>query len=79
MIQVCCNMIVNAVKFTPDNGRIIIALSQSGNLARVAVTDTGVGMTPGTLEKVFGLFEQGPAQERASEGGLGSVCPWSSS
>lgn len=71
MVQVCCNLIGNSVKFTPDGGRIVVSLSQSDGLARVTVTDTGVGMTPETLEKIFSLFEQGPEQERIRATGLG--------
>jgi signal transduction histidine kinase len=71
MVQVCCNLIANAVKFTGPGGRIRLSLSQSESSASLAVTDTGIGMTAETAEKAFELFEQGPALERQGSVGLG--------
>jgi signal transduction histidine kinase len=71
MVQVCCNLIANSVKFTGDGGRINVSLSQNESSARIAVTDTGVGMSEETVEKVFGLFTQGPALESREAVGLG--------
>jgi signal transduction histidine kinase len=71
MVQVCCNLIANAVKFTGAGGQIHLSLSQSESSARVAVRDTGIGMSAETTQKVFGLFEQGPALERSGPVGLG--------
>lgn len=71
MVQVCSNLLANAVKFTGDGGRIHISLSQTEASVHVAVTDSGIGMTAKSLEKVFGLFEQGPAPERGGVAGLG--------
>ena len=72
--QIFCNLISNAVKFTPRDGVIRIATSNdSGNL-RVEVTDTGAGIEPSKLISIFDAFEQAP--QRASAGlGLGlAIC-----
>ena len=71
MVQVCCNLIANAVKFTGTGGHIRILLTRAESSASVAVRDTGIGMTPEVLEKAFGLFEQGPPLARQGPVGLG--------
>jgi CheY-like chemotaxis protein len=67
--QIFWNLIKNAVKFTPKNGRISISTNNErhGQL-RVEVADTGVGIEPETLPKIFDAFEQGG---RTKLGGLG--------
>jgi two-component system CheB/CheR fusion protein len=68
--QVFWNLIKNAVKFTPSKGRLQIHTHQlDGNLA-VVVTDTGAGIEPDLLPKIFNAFEQGSAP-RADGLGLG--------
>jgi signal transduction histidine kinase len=57
--QVFWNLIKNAVKFTPPNGEIILRSSNSApGWLRVEVIDTGLGITPEALPKVFDAFEQ---------------------
>jgi signal transduction histidine kinase len=67
--QIFWNLIKNAVKFTPQRGQLTLRTSddQDGRL-RVSITDTGIGIDPGALPKVFNAFEQG---ERSNMGGLG--------
>jgi signal transduction histidine kinase/ActR/RegA family two-component response regulator len=67
--QIFWNLINNAVKFTPRNGQITITTSNdsSGQL-RVEIADTGLGIEPETLPKIFDAFEQGG---RTQLGGLG--------
>jgi len=59
--QVFWNVIKNAVKFTPERGQIIVetALSKDSDEFEIRVTDTGIGMTPAELERVFEAFCQG--------------------
>jgi signal transduction histidine kinase/ActR/RegA family two-component response regulator len=67
--QIFWNLINNAVKFTPANGEIIISISNdSRGQLRVEIADTGLGIEPGTLPKIFDAFEQGG---RTQLGGLG--------
>jgi signal transduction histidine kinase/ActR/RegA family two-component response regulator len=74
--QVFWNLLQNAVKFTPEGGRITIASSTEPNVNRLAIRihDTGIGMTPAELQRVFHAFEQGDhATQNSSHrfGGLG--------
>jgi len=56
--QVALNLLANAVKFTPDNGRVCIAASKSGNDVLIEVRDTGIGMTPEDSARLFQPFLQ---------------------
>ena len=69
--QIVMNLLSNAVKYTPRGGRIEIAVEGDGRLARLAVTDTGAGMSPYMIERVFDLFFQGERTLDRAEGGLG--------
>ena len=68
--QIFWNLIKNAVKFTPEGGRLTIRTSNDENQSqlRVEVSDTGIGIDAESLPKIFKAFEQG---ERARMGGLG--------
>jgi HAMP domain-containing protein/signal transduction histidine kinase/CheY-like chemotaxis protein len=67
--QIFWNLIKNAVKFTPSGGQIRISTSNdSSDQLRVEIADTGVGVEPEFLPKIFDAFEQGG---RTQLGGLG--------
>jgi signal transduction histidine kinase len=69
--QVVLNLVSNAVKFTPPDGRIDISARRRNDHVEVAVTDTGPGIAAGDLERIFEEFEQ-TADGRQAEGtGLG--------
>jgi signal transduction histidine kinase len=71
--QVFCNTIKNAVKFTPQDGQITLRSIDSGNRRiRIEVIDTGAGISPEFLPRIFDLFEQGG---RPASGGLGLGLP----
>lgn len=69
--QVFRNILSNAVKFTPAGGHIRIALSCDPEIARVVVTDTGVGIAPAFMPFVFDIFRQEETGTRREYGGLG--------
>ena len=69
--QIVMNLLSNAVKYTAPGGDIEISVTGDGRTARLAVRDTGVGMTPYMLERVFDLFFQGERTLERAEGGLG--------
>ena len=54
--QVLLNLLSNALKFTPDGGRIDVRAAISEGLAEVSVTDTGVGIAPESLPNIFDPF-----------------------
>ncbi|MDB6147599.1 MAG: sensor hybrid histidine kinase [Spartobacteria bacterium] len=67
--QIFWNLIKNAVKFTPERGNLAIrTTNESDGQLRVEVEDSGCGIDPVLLPKMFNAFEQG---ERAQLGGLG--------
>jgi signal transduction histidine kinase len=69
--QVVMNLLNNAVKYTPAGGAIRVMTEQAADIATIVVEDTGVGMTPDLVERVFDLFVQGERSLARSEGGLG--------
>jgi PAS domain S-box-containing protein len=69
--QVFWNLIQNAMKFTPDGGRITISSRNVGERVCVAVADTGRGIDSPLLEKIFEPFEQGNDNGKESLRGLG--------
>jgi signal transduction histidine kinase len=57
--QVLYNYISNAIKFTPDGGKIVVrAAAESATEFRLSVEDTGIGIKPGDLERLFIEFQQ---------------------
>jgi signal transduction histidine kinase len=69
--QMVGNLIGNAIKFTPAGGVIHVSLEYDGSWAVVHVRDTGVGIAPENLERVFDLFEQTAPSLDRRHGGLG--------
>jgi PAS domain S-box-containing protein len=74
--QILLNLVNNAVKFTP-NGQVILKCETTGSRVTTIVEDSGIGIAPADLEKVFAAFEQlETGLSRRFEGtGLGlSIC-----
>lgn len=70
ILQVLANLVGNAVKFTPKGGKILLRLEPDGDGVRFAVADTGIGIAPEKLQRIFDRFWQ--ADERGQAGvGLG--------
>ena len=69
--QIVMNLLSNAVKYTPAGGDIQVTVKGDGQMARLSVRDTGMGMTPYMLERIFDLFFQGERTLDRAEGGLG--------
>ena len=71
--QVFWNVLKNAVKFTPQNGKIAIEATVTNGRLSVSFTDTGIGMTQGEIGRVFDAFAQGDhiAEGPHRFGGLG--------
>src|SRR5437016_3797070 len=70
--QVFWNLVKNSVKFTPANGRITVATSNiPPDEIEVRISDTGIGIEPEKVEKIFNAFEQGQTSITRRFGGLG--------
>ena len=70
--QVLLNLLSNALKFTPEGGRIDVVAGLHDDLAEISVTDTGVGIGPEDQEAVFEEFRQvGTAAKEVEGTGLG--------
>ena len=69
--QVVVNLLTNAGKFTADGGTVAIAVQQEGDEAVLRVRDSGVGIAPELLPRVFDLFTQAERSLDRSQGGLG--------
>jgi signal transduction histidine kinase len=69
------NLISNAVKFTPPGGRVRVMLGGQGDEVEVAVIDTGVGIAPEKLERIFDRFYQVEDPMTRRHGGMGLGLP----
>jgi len=70
--QVLLNLLSNALKFTPEGGRIDVGARLGDDMAEVSVADTGIGIAPEDQEAVFEEFRQVGAADKKAEGtGLG--------
>lgn len=69
--QVVWNLLTNAVKFTPAQGRITITLEQVDDMIQLQIQDTGKGIEPEFLPYVFDTFRQADSSITRSFGGLG--------
>ncbi|HEX7788125.1 MAG TPA: response regulator [Methylomirabilota bacterium] len=69
--QIVMNLLANALKYTPRGGDIEVTVAGSGEVGRLSVKDTGVGMTPQMIQHIFDLFYQGDRTLDRAGGGLG--------
>jgi signal transduction histidine kinase/ActR/RegA family two-component response regulator len=69
--QIIWNLLSNAVKFTPHGGKINVRVERDGPNATVTVSDTGQGIEPEFLPRVFDRFRQADSSTTRSFGGLG--------
>ena len=70
LAQVLSNLLNNAAKYTPPGGRIALKVWVEGPQAVLCITDTGIGLAPEALTKVFEMFAQVPTAGKP-QGGLG--------
>jgi signal transduction histidine kinase len=71
MNQVLSNLIENALKFTPEGGRITLGAHQTDNNVELTVRDTGVGIEPGEHDKIFDRFYRIKRGEQVEDKGSG--------
>jgi signal transduction histidine kinase len=71
LTQVLTNLVRNAVNYTPEGGVVSIRLTADPDQVQVAVSDTGVGITPEDLEHVFERFYRADSSRARHSGGFG--------
>jgi two-component system phosphate regulon sensor histidine kinase PhoR len=69
--QVFINLIDNAIKYTPENGTVTISARTEGESVAIAVTDTGTGIPPKDLPRIFERFYRVDAARSRDQGGTG--------
>jgi signal transduction histidine kinase/CheY-like chemotaxis protein len=69
--QIIWNLLINAIKFTPNKGKVTVRLEQVEEMVMVHVTDTGIGIESDILPHVFDRFRQVDSSSRRRHGGLG--------
>jgi signal transduction histidine kinase/CheY-like chemotaxis protein len=70
--QIIWNILKNAIKFTPEDGEIVVSSSDpSPEVLTISVRDTGIGMEPEVMQRIFDPFEQGNRSFERRFGGLG--------
>ena len=71
MEQILANLLDNAVKFTTDDTKISVTVSQDDGMAVLCVSDEGPGIAPDLMPRVFEVFVQGKQDVGRSYGGMG--------
>ena len=73
--QVLTNLVENAIKFTPQGGEITVGARRDGDIVRLTVHDTGIGIPPEEQEKIFDRFYQVDRGENRAYRGTGLGLP----
>lgn len=72
LVQSVANLLVNAAKFTPAQGHIVLRTCVDGDTVTFSVRDNGIGLEPASLTRIFDLFAQTPVPGEAPTGlGIG--------
>jgi signal transduction histidine kinase len=69
--QVFSNLLINAAKYTPDGGDIELVLERLAQDASIRIRDSGLGIAPALLARVFDMYVQSDATAICAEGGRG--------
>jgi signal transduction histidine kinase len=73
--QVMSNLVGNAIKYTPEGGRIDVKLERVGPDALITVRDNGIGISPAFLPHIFDYFQRAQRAEAGRDTGLGLGLP----
>ena len=71
LAQILSNLLDNALKYTSEGGTIDVVVEESGQEVRLHVRDSGVGITPEVLPRIFDLYFQGEPMRGSEKSGLG--------
>jgi two-component system phosphate regulon sensor histidine kinase PhoR len=69
--QVLINLLDNAIKYTPEQGTISVSATESDDLVHVSVADTGIGIPPSDLPRIFERFYRVDTARSREQGGTG--------
>lgn len=69
--QVVSNLLANAAKYTPAQGKIRLSAAQRANMVEIDVTDNGIGVAEDMQSRIFDLFTQSDGPDARSRDGLG--------
>ncbi|MHC6593143.1 sensor histidine kinase [Arthrobacter sp. C152] len=73
--QVLDNLVSNAIKYSPDGGRVVVSLAREDGYLACRVSDTGMGMTPEDASEVFAKFFRTSSVRRTAIPGVGLGLP----
>lgn len=65
------NLIINAIYYTKPKGKVYVDLKSSDNMAYITIVDTGVGISPEDLDKIFDRYYRVSGTEKHQSSGLG--------
>lgn len=71
LTQVVANLLNNAAKYTPKNGKISLSTERIGDEVAIRVRDNGLGIASDVMPSIFGMFVQADSSLHRSQGGLG--------
>lgn len=71
LVQVAGNLLANAIRYTPANGVIQVALSKIQNVIELSITDSGIGIDLDRINGIFDLYVQGSKSSARKTDGLG--------
>ena len=71
LCQIVANLLNNAAKYTPEGGHIRVFAERAGEWAVITVQDSGIGLAPDALPRVFDMFTQVDRSMERAQGGLG--------
>ena len=69
--QVLINLLDNAIKYNPEKGSITVSAADAGNMVKIAVTDSGLGIPPKDLPRIFERFYRVDTARSREQGGTG--------
>lgn len=69
--EIAWNLLSNAIKFTPSGGHVSVKLTQDGDVVKLSVRDTGIGISPEFIPHVFERFRQADSSLTRAHGGVG--------
>ncbi len=79
LTQLLINLVDNALKYTPAGGRVTVGLARDADMALLSVADTGIGIPPEHLPRLFERFYRVDTARARTEGGAGlglAIAEW---